>query len=248
MLKRKTILLMVSAIALFGLVAIFEGNRSVTGNRPNETDTNAAQQQDEGEPLFAFDEEDVQRLEVQRENETLVFEKLEDDSWEMTEPEVALAESGAIAFLLSQVTNSSTHTLSVSTSDLRDFGLQNPAATVILTANDTPYTLTIGDDDFTGDQLYVRADPPANEPDDPEQIKVHVVSGGMRNAVTRPTSDWLAVDETDETDGTDEAEGTEGTGGTDETDETVESGEAAAPEPEETAEETATEVEEAEDN
>ena len=203
MLKRKTIVLMVSAIALLGLVALLEGNRNVVGSgqssgqqTDSSTDTNDPRR-GESELLFDFAEDEVARLEVQRSEDTLVFEKLEDGTWEMTAPEVALAEPGAIAFLLSQITSPSTHTLSVSTSDLRDFGLQNPEATVVLTANDTIYQLTVGGDDFTGDQLYVRADPPAEAPDEAEQIKVHVVSGGMRNAVNRATPDWLMAQEGD---------------------------------------------------
>jgi len=197
MLKRKTILLMVSAIALFGLVALIEGNRTVTGNGADETTLSSDPQRDAGEPLFPFQEDDVETLSVQRAEDTLTFEKLEDGSWEMTEPEVALAEGGAIAFLLSQITNTSAHTLSVETAALRDFGLQNPEATVILTAAGETYTLTVGGDDFTGDQLYVRAEPPAEKPNSPEQIKVHVVSGGMRNAVNRPTQDWLITESED---------------------------------------------------
>lgn len=213
MLKRKTILLMVSAIALFGLVALIEGNRSVVSDRRGETADSSGSQRDpqrnDGERLFAFEEEDVETVEVQRQGETLAFEKREDGSWQMNEPEIAEAEGGAIAFLLSQIDSTSAHTLSVETSDLRDFGLQNPDATVVLTASNDTYTLTVGADDFTGDQLYVRADPPAEAADEPEQIKVHVVSGGMRNAVNRDTQDWLITDEdadASESESPDEAE------------------------------------------
>ena len=191
MLKRKTILLMVSAIALLGLVALIEGNRNVATNRPDAPTTSTDPLAQDGEPLFLFTEEAVDTLEVQRPENTLVFEKQDDDTWEMTAPEVAPAETGAIAFLLSQITNSSIHTLTADTSDLRDFGLQNPEATVTLTANRSTYQLTVGNDDFTGDQLYVRAEPPAREAETSEQIKIHVVSGSMRNAVNRPTQDWL---------------------------------------------------------
>ena len=204
MLKRKTILLMISAIALFGLVALIEGNRSVTNKGQDDIAADANPQQGGGEPLFDFTEEEVETLEVQRSNESLAFEKLADDTWEMIEPEIAEAEGGAIAFLLSQITNPSAHTFTTTTEDLRDFGLQNPEATVTLTANSKTYTLTVGDDDFTGDQLYVRAEPSAEAADD-EGIKVHVVSGGMRNAVNRPTQDWLIAEELDEELDTEEA-------------------------------------------
>lgn len=190
---------MVSAIALLGLVALLEGNRNVANNNADNTETTSSTDslQGDGELLFPFTEDEVDTLEVQRSEDSLVFEKLDDGNWEMVEPEVALAENGAIAFLLSQITNSSAHTLNIGASDLRDFGLQNPDATVTLTANGTTYKLTVGDDDFTGDKLYVKADPPAQAPEESEQIKIHVVSGGMRNAVNRPTQDWLMADESE---------------------------------------------------
>lgn len=190
---------MVSAIALLGLVALIEGNRNVANNREENTTATSGSDalQGEGEPLFLFAEEDVDAVEVQRAEDALMFEKLEDGTWEMQAPEVALAENGAIAFLLSQITSPAVHTLTVGTSDLRDFGLQNPDATVTLTANSKTYTLTVGDDDFTGDKLYVKADPPAQAADEPDQLKIHVVSGGMRNAVSRPTQDWLIAEDAD---------------------------------------------------
>ena len=201
MLNRKTILLMVSAIALFGLVALIEGNRSVVGDRTAEPTADAdAPLQGDGELLFDFEEEDVDAVEVERDGETLAFEKLENGSWEMSAPEVGEAEGGAIAFLLSQITSTSVHTLSADTSDLRDFGLQNPDATVRLTANDTPYQLTVGGEDFSGNNLYVRADPPARAAEGEDQTKVHVVSGSMRNAVNRPTQDWLITEDAEATD------------------------------------------------
>lgn len=200
MLKRGTLLLLVSAIALLGGVLLFEGNRAVTGEDTAQTGDNALTTSDQqGELMFPFAEEDVASLTVERPADTLSFEKAEDGTWQMIAPETRRAEPGAIAFLLTQLTNPSANTLSVPAGSLADFGLDNPTATVALTANGNPYQLTVGTSDFTGDQLYVQAtDLEAEDTDTSDtasDVTIHLVSGGLDNAINRPTPDWLEAPE-----------------------------------------------------
>ncbi len=210
MLKRGTLLLLVSAIALLGGVLLFEGDRNRTATGENsEQDTNYAlssEGQENGELIFPFAEEDVDTLTVERSADTVAFEKSETGIWQMTKPENGLAEPGAIAFLLTQLTNPSTNTLTVPADTLSDFGLDRPTSTVSLTANDVRYQLAVGTADFTGDQLYVQATAPEDDSAGASDIKIHLVSGGFDNAVNRPTEDWLAAEESEET----EAESKEG--------------------------------------
>ncbi len=207
MLKRRTLLLLVSAIALLGGVLLFEGNRSLT-TADGELDQSgepapSSDGQQTGELMFPFAEEDVETLTVERPADTVAFEKSEEGVWQMTEPEAGLAEPGAIAFLLTQITNPSANTLNVPADSLNDFGLDKPTATVNLTANGSAYQLAVGGTDFTGDQLYVQATegPEAEETDaDALEVEIHLVSGGFDNAINRPTSDWLADEEPDASD------------------------------------------------
>ena len=210
MLKRRTLLLLVSAIALLGGVLLFEGNRSLTtadgeADQSGEPTLSSDGQQD-GELMFPFAEEDVETLTVERPADTVAFEKSEADIWQMTAPEEGVAEPGAIAFLLTQLTNPSTNTLTVPSDALSDFGLDNPTATVNLTANGSDYQLTVGTADFTGDQLYVQAtegtikETTSEEATDASEVEIHLVSGGFDNAINRPTPDWLAAEEPDTSD------------------------------------------------
>ena len=144
MLKRGTLLLLLSAIALGGAVLLLENQ---TGPRSPEQASGDVQTTD-SEKLFPFEEDEVEQFSVTRQleasaaeqsknqtNETLSFVKTESGTWEMTAPEAAKAEGGAIAFLLSQVSTPTAVPVSVKANNLEEFGLAEPEATVSITAN-----------------------------------------------------------------------------------------------------------------
>jgi hypothetical protein len=221
MLKRGTLWLMMVAIALGGGVLLFEAKQrgaSVEASSEYASDeaSDAASggvpegaTEGEGELIFAFAEADVEGVTVKRADSTLSFSKSADGRWQMTQPQSALAESGAIAFLLSQLTNPTARTLNVEASTLKDFGLDKADTTLTLTAKGSTYQLAVGAADFSGDKLYVRViEPDASTAKATESaesaefaadgaaaglIKVHVVSGGLKNALDRPTAGWLAA-------------------------------------------------------
>ncbi|NJM96417.1 MAG: DUF4340 domain-containing protein [Phormidesmis sp. RL_2_1] len=200
MLKRSTVLLVIGAIALGGGVLFFE--RQQTDNRQSglePTVTAAPNSAAEGEPLLPVAEQDITQLTLKRSGETLSFRKNEDGTWQMTEPNNTLAESGAVAFLLSQLTSPTVKTLQVDTANLADFGLAEPQITIDLVAQSKTYQLDIGGPDFTGDQLYVQSlenstDPQESDAAPVNQAKIYVVSGGLGNAVERRTSGWIAAE------------------------------------------------------
>lgn len=209
MLKRGTVWLLVGAIALGGGVLLLESQRGESqatddaANSPQSDTPQSDTPQGEGEILFPFAEEDVESLTIKRPEGDIAFTKSADGTWQMTSPTVAPAEPGAIAFLLSQLTSRSTHTLSVEQSTLANFGLTNPTVTIALVANGNPYELKVGDADFTGNQRYVEAtDTPtaetaknSSEAESASPVKIHIVSDNLDNAVNRPTPEWLAPDE-----------------------------------------------------
>lgn len=203
MLKRGTVLLLVGAIALGGGVLLIESQRGES----QVSDDSESALQGEGEQLFPFAEEEVEQLTIERPEGEIAFSKSADGTWQMTAPTAAPAEGGAIAFLLTQLTSPSAHTLSVDPGTLADFGLADPTVTVKLTANGTPYELRVGDTDFTGNQRYVEATDPttaeaaknSSETEPSSPVKIHVVSNNIDNAVNRPTPEWLASDETTNT-------------------------------------------------
>lgn len=198
MLKRGTLLLLLGAIALGGGVLLLESRQPPPASEQSADalSTSASGEATEGNkkgdttPIFPFAEADVESLSVKRPDGTLSFRKSADDTWQMTEPEKRIAESGAIAFLLDKITSPTVRTLSVESSTLSDFGLANPKTIVTLVAKGSTYQLAVGSDDFTGDRIYVQATQP--EPKSSDSVKVYLVSGGLKNAVNRPTSGWLA--------------------------------------------------------
>lgn len=206
MLKRGTVLLMMGAIALTSGVLLFEAQQRSSSEAPSEAPSAGSspdgaspsaaggETEGEGELIFAFAEADVDGVTVKRPDGTLAFSKSADGSWQMTQPQAKLAESGAIAFLLSQLTNPTARTLNVQASTLKDFGLADSDATVTLSAKGNSYQLAVGTADFSGDKLYVRAiQAESADSTAADLIKIHVVSGGLENAVNRPTAEWLAT-------------------------------------------------------
>lgn len=222
MLNRGTVLLLVSAIALGGGVLLLtsrdasrslsdDGNSGVVG-------------ESQGELIFSFAEEDIELFSLTRmieadESEVLSFNKDESGFWQMSQPETGEAEGGAIAFLLSQLTATSTSTIDAQPDNLEEFGLADPIATIALQANGKDYLVNVGGADFTSSQRYITAteqiadatnpsttdgDSETDNADGAEPITIHVVSASIVNAVNRQTADWLvsesATDEASDAD------------------------------------------------
>lgn len=228
MLKRGTWLLLMSAIALAGGVLFFENRTSDRSSDLSGTSSERTAEAADTEQLFPFEEEAIEQFSVQRtvegdneEKEKLSFVKGEDGNWTMTQPEATVAENGAIAFLLSQVTTTNARPVTPETEPnstaadiLEPFGLAEPIATISMSANGSAYLLHIGGPDFAGDQRYVQAisqapnqDTSNQESDDTDDAepttdaavnsapKLYLVSGSIITAVDRPTEEWLLADE-----------------------------------------------------
>ena len=195
-LNRRTLVLAGCAIALTGAVLLIESrtDKTVDSATP-QTDSALVSDATEatGELMFPFSEEDVERFTLSRPGETLAFSKDSNGFWQMSAPQAAEAEGGAIAFLLDQLTSTAMRSIEVAPDTLEKFGLADPKITIELVAAGKPYKFLVGSADFTGDQRYVRAI--AVEDEDQEAtadtVTIHLVSGGITNAVERPTAEWL---------------------------------------------------------
>ncbi len=231
MLNRGTLLLLVSAIALGGGVLLLENRGGVSDSSASDPE---ATEDAQGEPLLPFEESAIAQLSLDRSSDdNLSFFKDESGVWQMSAPEAREAEEGAIAFLLNQLTRPSNRVISVDSGSLADFGLNNPEATITLEAEDSTYQLLVGSADFGGDQRYVQVknlideqtdaassdaeDSPevnSSEPDEftsdsaektPSEIEIHLVSGGITDAIARPTAEWLATSQEESTEAPEEA-------------------------------------------
>jgi len=185
-LKRSTVALVGVALLLGAGVLIAESQR---GNAPQTAEVDGT-----GNTIFPFEESAVTRLQVERGGETLVFEKDDEGNWQMVEPESSPAEPGAVAFLLSRLnTDSPLETVTMQPDEVEDFGLANPAGTVIVTLeNGTEHRLLLGGEDFSGSARYAVLDPETWPPteDAAEEIAVLVVSQDVANGINRPVDEW----------------------------------------------------------
>lgn len=188
-LNRGTLLLLAGAIALGGGVLLLENRRGQDSPTEESSDAPSETASAKGEMFFPFAEADVERLAVKRPEGDIAFTKKADGIWEMTQPQTAVAEEGAIAFLLNQLTSPANQTLTVEPNSLTNFGLAEPAVTIDIFAKGSPYQLAVGTTAFTGDQRYVRVVEGSSELTEP--VKIHVVSGSLTNAINRPTPEWL---------------------------------------------------------
>ncbi len=191
-LQKSTLALLGVAIALTFGVVVYETQYS-GGPQAEDAET--------GERLFAFEETDVARLTLEREDETLVFEQNRDNpdieiSWRMVEPKATLAEPAAVAYLLNILTTDpSLQTLTATPEQLAEYGLNDPDATIeLVLADDTTHFVKVGGTDFSGDNRYVQVD---------DRDTVSVVSGGITNGIERPVAEWIAVTDEDGENGED---------------------------------------------
>jgi hypothetical protein len=200
-LNRGTLLLLTGAIALGGSVLLLENQRGLDPSVEQSAATPAADASENdsenaasisGEMIFPFAEAEVEQLSLKRPEGNIAFtKKAAEGIWEMSQPQKALAEEGAIAFLLNQLASPANQTLTIEPNTLANFGLADPAVTIDIVAKGNPYQLVVGTTAFTGDQRYVRVVEGSATPTEP--VKIHVVSGSLTNAINRPTPEWLAA-------------------------------------------------------
>ncbi|MGF1516937.1 MAG: hypothetical protein ACFCVB_03915 [Nodosilinea sp.] len=188
--QRSTLILVGVAFLLGAGVLIAESQRSQPGSPTAQTDGAG--------PILTFDESDVATLTVDRGNETLVFEQDDEGNWQMLEPENALAEPGAIAFLLSRLnTDSPLQTVTMTADQTTDFGFNAPLGIVTVTLNDgTEHQLILGGPDFSGNANYAVIDPDPWPPEAGTEYSVLVVTRDVANGINRPREEWLMPVET----------------------------------------------------
>ena len=187
-LHRNTLILLVVAIALSGIVLVAEALRSVSEG--------GGVTQKAGDRLFDFKEAQVKALTIDYQGETVAFERDQEDVWQMTTPESALAEPASLTFLLNLLTTEpSNRKISITPDQQADFGFTNPTSTIEITLeNGDTHRLVLGAEDFSGGSLYVQVDP-AQVPAEPdvEEIEIQVATIDLINGVDRPLEEWKAV-------------------------------------------------------
>jgi hypothetical protein len=160
--------------------------------------------EESGQPLFDFTEEEVQSFTIENFQGTLAFERDDEGTWQMTEPEPFLASDASVAFLLNLLaTGEGDRTLTVCPEEVGEFGLEPPQATVdIVLEDNTTHELYLGDFDFSQQSVYAQVDP--EDADGSESagsgedasggINVLLVSASLDTAINRPVEEWQQVE------------------------------------------------------
>lgn len=180
-LQKNTLLLLITALLLGGVVYIYE----IKGKEKQTVIQEKAQK------IFNFIETDIKSLKIEREKEILEFEKTTDEllPWSMIKPDKIKAEAGAISFLINPLVGEDIKSsFSISAKEKADYGLDKPIAklTIILNNNQT-YKLIFGKPNFDEKFVYTLIDPVENET---SKLTVNLLPISLKYAVERPLSEW----------------------------------------------------------
>lgn len=115
--------------------------------------------------------------------------KTEENSQETKASEAIVANDAYISFFFDNVIEGQQErAIAATTQLLKDYGLDNPQATVeIVLKNGQTHKLLLGDRDFTGSFIYAQVDPETTV--NAEQ-QVFLVSTNFENAIDRPVEEW----------------------------------------------------------
>ncbi len=185
--KFNTLILLGIALGLGGAVYFWEAQGASL-----QTSQKAAAQS-----IFGFKEDQVQALRIKTPQQTLSLVRQnpsgtpaqKNQPWLIKAPIQAPASDASVAYLLNLlVTAKRDRSLSVPATRAREFGLDQPQATVeVKLNNQTTHQLVLGGPDYNHSVLYAQADPPAQPASD---LKVLLVPTAFENAVNRPLSEW----------------------------------------------------------
>ena len=191
-LQRTTLVLVLLAILLGGFVYFYEFQW-----KSQQAEVKKKQQQ-----LFSFKEDDVKSLKITTPSETITLERAPESDktkWLMKSPEKVPANDGTAAYLLNLLeTEKSDRTLNSPASQLGEFGLKQPQATIDITLNNQKtHKLVVGNKPSFNNSLVYAQKNLATKPDG--NTEVILVSNKFENAVKRSLSEWKAVETQDKT-------------------------------------------------
>jgi len=179
-----TILLAIVALALGAFIYFYD----VRGSQEREAAKATAEQ------IFDFEKDSVAAIAITKPEQTFKFERVkgEDDSskWQMKSPEDAPASDPAISFLLDTLVDGKKQkTLSIAASELGDYGLDKPQATIeVKLEGGKTHQVVLGKSDFQRSSLYARIDPPAKDGDG--EVEVLLVPFDFEYGIDRPVAEW----------------------------------------------------------
>ena len=187
-LQKNTFVLIAVALSMIGFVSVYEMQVSPKQEAAKE----------EKQKIFTFKSDRIQFFTIKTPENIFTFERVYavkggKSSWEMKVPAQAHANQASVDFLLDRLgTGKSDRTINITPSQLAEFGLDKPQATVTVKLdNQETHRLVLGKTDFSGRFLYARANPGEAPPQNSaENLPVLLVPFDFKNAVQRPLSEW----------------------------------------------------------
>ncbi len=180
--KKTTLTLMLTALALGGFVYFYE----IRGKQ-QQAEVEAQQKQ-----VFDLDSEAIEAITIKQTSETLTLKRdleAEEKTWKITVPVEKEADLPTVEFLLDQLTElKSDRLIYTPASQLSEYGLEKPEITVELQLKDgKTRRLFLGKSDFNGNSIYSQLEP---EGEPPEEVSVLLLSVNFKNVLTKPVSEW----------------------------------------------------------
>jgi hypothetical protein len=179
-LKSSTLVLMAAALLSTGGIYLWERSRS-----PQDL---ASEPKKATKPLFDLKETDITQLTITSKNPTLKLEKAA-KGWQLTAPKAGTANEGTVTFLLNLLaTGTSEQTLQVEPAQLKEFGLEQPTATLSFQLkNQKTHQVSLGKQNFNQSAVYAQIDPDSATA---KKGEVVLVPTGFLDAINRPLSEW----------------------------------------------------------
>ncbi|MEA5507934.1 DUF4340 domain-containing protein [Halotia wernerae UHCC 0503] len=179
---RTTLILILLALGLGGFVYFYE----IQGA------TQRQEVKDQKQQIFSFAADDVQSLTVKTKDLTVNLERNSQASspkWLLKSPVLEPANDAIVSYLMDLlVEGKSDRTLSIPATQLGEFNLDQPLATIdIKLKNQKTHQLILGKSDFNNRFLYAQADS-VTQPNG--NVNLLLVSTDFKNAVNRELSEW----------------------------------------------------------
>lgn len=180
-LQKNTLALLLSALFLGVGVAIYEfSNRN-----------EVSEIKEENQAIFTFKVDDIQTLIIKNKQNIIQLEKSNkpENPWQIIKPKQGIANDAVVSFLTSLLVNEkSDRRFSVSSSELKDYGLDQPLATIQIQLQDkTSYQLNLGKPDFQNKFIYAYVN--QNNSSLPPS-EVLLIPQDFKYAVERDLSEW----------------------------------------------------------
>ncbi|RUS99402.1 hypothetical protein DSM106972_078440 [Dulcicalothrix desertica PCC 7102] len=180
-LQRTTLVLMLLALGLGGFVYYYE---ILGANQRSEVSESQKR-------IFNFTASDIQSLTITRGSDNIILERSGTQSppkWLLKAPQTSPASDASVSYLTDLLVKGQINrTISSQTSQLNEFGLDQPQATIeIKLKNQQTHKLILGKLDFSNNFLYAQI----NSSPQSERINVLLVSKDFQNAVNRDISEW----------------------------------------------------------